>query len=159
MRAVDDVVRRVDFRTDRAEEMANVAGCRIPHGIGQVDGGRPCLDHGLDHPAQERHIAPERVLRREFDVVHVPPSQFDRCDGLAEYLLLRLFQLVLQMDFAGRDNEVNARLVGLRKCRRRSGSETRAIPAGPPSRLTFRPESYLVHRAMRASSHLSRAAN
>jgi hypothetical protein len=39
-------------------------------------------------------------------------------------------------------------LVGLRKRRRRSGSETRAIPAGPTSGLTFRPESYLVHRAM-----------
>jgi hypothetical protein len=62
--------------------------------------------------------------------VNMPPSQFNRRDRFVQHLLLRIFQLVLQMDFACRDNEVNPRLVGPRKRRRRSGSETRVVPAG-----------------------------
>ena len=52
----------------RLDEVAVELGNGIAHGVGHVDGGRAFGDHGLEHAAQEIHVAAVAVFGAELDV-------------------------------------------------------------------------------------------
>jgi hypothetical protein len=61
---------------------------------------------------EEGGIAPRGVLRRELDVIGVAAGVLDGSDRVAQHLLRTLAQLVLHVDVAGGDEDVDP---GLRR--------------------------------------------
>ena len=74
----------------RLDEVAVELGHGVAHGVRHVDGGRALGDHGLEHPAQEVHVAAVAVLGRELDVARTgcgrsAPTSFacsNTCSGV-----------------------------------------------------------------------------
>jgi hypothetical protein len=54
-------------------------------------------DHGLEHAAQEIHVAAVSIFRAEFDVAHQVAREPDRQLGLLEHLVRCHAQLLLHV--------------------------------------------------------------
>ena len=95
----------------------------------------PAATTALRDLFQEIGLGARAVFGGELDVVHVAARQFDRGDGFVEHLLLRLLELVLQVDVAGGDEGVDARPLGVRQRLRRRVPRRAcsSAPARPPA--------------------------
>ena len=113
--AVDREDRLVGVRhplTQGADQVAELVRDVVTDRIRDVQGARPGVDHGLEHPAQEIDLRTARILRREFHVVRVAARPFHGVHGLLHDLIRRHLQLHLHVDRGGGDEGVNARRGG-----------------------------------------------
>ncbi len=85
----------------------------VTHRVGQIDRGRPLLDGGLDHPAEEVGIGAAGVLGREFHIVGVLAGQADRAPGQLEHPVPRSAQLLPDMQVRCGDEDVQPGPFGL----------------------------------------------
>ena len=100
---------------DAADERAELGRDRVADGVRDVDGRGARLDDGLVDLEQERLLGPRRVLGRELDL-GVAAQRLARparptC-GVGERLLARHLELVLEVDVAGGDEQVEVRPLG-----------------------------------------------
>ena len=83
------------------------AGRGVADRVGDVDRGRPGPNRRLHDLAEEILFRPGGVFRREFDVRTVPGGAFHAGHGLLDDLLLVHLELVLPMDRAGGEEDVD----------------------------------------------------
>ena len=113
--AVDADDGAVDVRhtlAERLDHAVHVAGRGVADGVGNVDRRRPGGNRRFDHLAEEIGLGPGRVLGRKLDVRAIarrPPHPRHR---VTHNLLLIHLQLVLAMDGAGRQKDVDPRTLG-----------------------------------------------
>jgi hypothetical protein len=111
--AVDREHRSIDARSvlpQVADQLGVLVGCRVPHRIGNVQRGGARRERGREHLHQVVPVGARRVLRRELDVFAVPARLPHGPIDLLENPLAAHAQLVLEVDVAGRDEGVDARL-------------------------------------------------
>ena len=96
-----------------ADQRAVFVRHRVSHGIRNVDRARPGRHHRLRNLVQVLGRGARAVFGRELHVVHVSPRQLHGGHGFLQHLLLGLLQLVLQVNLAGGDEGVDARLSGV----------------------------------------------
>src|SRR2546428_6296820 len=96
----------------RANARGELAGLRVPDGVGDVHRGGPGLDGDLVRAAQEVHIGTRGVLGRELDTVAARPRAAHRDVGAAQALVARDAELAIEVDVGRRDEDVERR--GLR---------------------------------------------
>ena len=133
--AVDADHGLVDVRhaiAESADDVAHVGRRGVADRVGNVDRGGAGVDGRLDHLAEEIGFGARGVLGRELDVRAVALGPFHAGDGVADDLVLVHLQLVLAMDRAGGQKDVDPRPLG-RGCtasqaRSMSASRQRASP-------------------------------
>ena len=114
--AVDADHGPVDVRhalAERLDHAVHVAGRGVADGVGDVHRRRPGGDRRLDHLAEEIGLGAGGVLGRELDVGAIarrPPHPGHR---VPNDLLLVHLQLVLAMDRAGGQEDVDSRPLGV----------------------------------------------
>ena len=96
-----------------ADQRAVFVRHRVAHRIRNVDRAGPGLDHGQRDLVQVVGRGARAVFGRELHVVRVLPRQLHGPRGFLQHLLLGLLELVLQVNLAGGDEGVNARLFGV----------------------------------------------
>ena len=84
----------------------------VADGVGNIDRGGAGLDHGLDDPAQEIHLAAGAVLGRPFDVVDLVARAGDVGDRGLQHLLRRHVELDPHVQRRGRDHGMDAAALG-----------------------------------------------
>ncbi len=114
------VVVRVDGENDlvdAADVLAQVTdggrvllGHRIADRVGDVDRGGARLDDALDDLGEEIQFGACGVFGRELDIVAIAPGPFDAGHRTADDFVLGHVQLVLAVDGAGGEEDVDARL-------------------------------------------------
>ncbi len=95
------------------DDVAHVGRRRITDGVGDVHRGGPGFDRRLDHLAEEVDLGARGVLGRELDVRAIPFGPLDALHGGGDDVLLGHFELVLAVDGAGGEEDVNPRLFGI----------------------------------------------
>ena len=90
------------------EPLGVLLGNAVADGVGDVERRRAGVDRDLQHLAHEVEVRSGRVLRRELDVVGVLLGVGDGATGLDLHLIGRHPQLVLHVDLAGGDEDVDA---------------------------------------------------
>ena len=103
-----------DTIDDLLRELAELCGDGIADGIGDVHGGGAGIDHGLVDLEQEVMLGAAGVLGAELDLcvgTQALARVADPLDRGLQGLLSRHLQLVLEMDVAGGDEEVQVRLL------------------------------------------------
>ena len=106
--------RRVAQRPGHAADQGAVfVRHRVSHGIGNVDRARPRRHHRQRNLVQVIGRGARAVFSRELHVVRVLPRQLHGSHRFLQHLLLGLLELVLQVNLAGGDEGVNARLFGV----------------------------------------------
>ena len=85
---------------------------RVAYGVGHIDGGGAGLDGHAHHLHQEVALRAGGVLGRELNIIHQRARQAHRFGGLIQRLLAADLQLVLQMQVAGSQKDVDAGAVG-----------------------------------------------
>src|SRR5439155_8861086 len=98
---------------DAADQRAILARSRIADRVGNVYRAGARGDHRFRYPFQIIRIGARAIFRRELDVIYITARQLDRGHGVIEHLFLRLLELVLQVDVAGRDERMDARAPGM----------------------------------------------
>ena len=107
---------RVDARHalfQHADDIGALTGGRVAHCVGDIDRASPCLDGGLDRGHQEIPVGAGGVLGAP---LHIDAHGFgvgDRGLDLLEHLVPRHLQLVFHVQIRGRDEGVDARLLGV----------------------------------------------
>jgi len=96
---------------DALHELPVLGGHRVADRVRDVDGRSARVDHGLEHLVEECRIRAARVLAGELDVLAQCPRELDALDRAPEHLVRLHAQLVLHVDFAGRQEHVYARLL------------------------------------------------
>src|SRR5258706_10177159 len=97
-----------------------MARAGIADRVGNVDGGRALLDHRLEHPAEEIQVRAATVLRRELDVGAGLLGETHGESGRLEHLLGRHAELLLHVQRAGGDEDMDA--PGIRAFQRIDGA-------------------------------------
>ena len=98
------------FADQALEQAADLRRRGVAQGVGHVDGGGAGGDRRGDHFGQEILLGAGAVLGGEFDVVDEAARVRDAGRGQVQHLLLAHAQLVLAMQRAGGDEQVQARL-------------------------------------------------
>ena len=80
----------------------------VPHGVGNVDGGGPCGNGGLDHLIEEFRITAGGVFAGEFNVVAERCSIGNHLRHDLQHLTAGFAQLVFEVNVAGGDEGVDA---------------------------------------------------
>src|SRR5262249_30726341 len=102
--AVDADNSTISQSLDNAANDAGVfVGRRVADRIRDVDRTRSGGDHRLRDSFEEVRLGTGAVLGRELDIIDVPPGQLDGRHSFIKHLVLSLFELVLEMDRAGRE--------------------------------------------------------
>ena len=106
---------RQSCTVDVANVLAQVAkelGKLVRHGVADrirdVDGGGTGVDHGFDHLREELELGARSVLRRELDVLAKVTRHLHALDGAADDLVLGHVQLVLTVDGAGGEKDMDS---------------------------------------------------
>ena len=97
---------------DPADERAELGGDRVADGVRDVERRGAGLGHGLVDVEQEVVLGPRGVLGRELDLgvaAQRLAGPLDPADGLATGLVAVDPELVLEVDVAGRDEQVEVR--------------------------------------------------
>jgi hypothetical protein len=102
-----------------ADQRSVLARDRIADCVGNIHRAGSSRDHRARYFFQEVRIGAGAVFGRELHVVYMTAGQFHCGYGLFQHLLLRLLQLVFEVDLAGGDEGVDARALGMlqRGCR------------------------------------------
>lgn len=134
----------------------------VADGVRNIDCRRAGRNGPFDNLAQKIELRAGRVFRREFDIRTIVDGPFDHLDRLANDLLLGHLELVLPVDGAGRQKDVDPRLLGSFECLpgavdvffqaagrrkspsdRRTGGRSREQPRSLPARQwESRPQSH-----------------
>ena len=115
VRREDDALRRrsAGMRSRTSRNICAVFFRRgVADGVGHVDGGGAGFDGHADHFDQEVAIGAGRVFGREFDVVDKGAGQAHGFGRLVERLLAAHLELVLEVQIARGEEDVDARAVG-----------------------------------------------
>ena len=80
----------------------------IADGVGNIDCGRPGIDHGLDNAAEKRQVGAGGVLRRKFHISAEVAGAFDARHGPGGDLILAHPQFELAVDRTRRQKYVDA---------------------------------------------------
>ena len=105
----DGLVGIGDPFTQSLDELAIQLGNRISHRVRDVQGRRPLLDRGFEHPAQEVDITAIPVLRAELDIGDEVAGKAHRQPGLLEHLVRSHAQFLLHVQRRGCDEGVDPR--------------------------------------------------
>ena len=119
VRAEDDAPGAAHPAAHLGEELLDLLRRAVADRVGQVDGGRPGGDGGLDDPAQEADVAAGRVLGRELHVVRVAPGPGHAVGDRLQAVVPADPQLALQVQVGGGDEGVDAG--ALRRAERLAG--------------------------------------
>ena len=98
---------------DAADEVGKLVGNRVADSVGDVDCGCAGLDHLAQHATDEVDVRTSRVHRRKLDVAHVLLGASDHLPGLLQDRLTVLAQLMSNVNVGGREEDVNARILGV----------------------------------------------
>jgi len=109
MNADDRLVDIADVGHEVLDQGLHMRRHRVPHRVGDVDRRGPGLDGGLHDLGEEVRLGARGVLGRKLDVIAVLAGLGHALASPANDLLLRHLQLVLAMDGAGGEKDVDAR--------------------------------------------------
>ena len=104
-----DAAQRRHELVQAPEEARVLVRHRVAHGVRDVDRRRALVDRGGHHLGGELDVGARGVHRRELDVVGERLGVRHRRPRLAEHVLARRLQLVLDVDVGRRDERVDAR--------------------------------------------------
>mmetsp|Transcript_26483 Transcript_26483/g.57558 ORF Transcript_26483/g.57558 Transcript_26483/m.57558 type:complete len:712 (+) Transcript_26483:185-2320(+) len=103
------VVRPGGVRLDLCNQVAELVRDRDAHRIRDVDGCSARLDHLPEDPVQELGLGASGILWAELNIrAAQAPAILNRLNRKCDNLILSLLQLVLHVNFAGRDERVDA---------------------------------------------------
>ena len=97
---------------DAGDKRAELVRHRVTDGVRDVERGGAGLDDGGEHLVEKFRVAAAGVLRRELDIRAQRARIGDHLDGLGGHLLARHAELVLEVEVAGREEGVDARVLG-----------------------------------------------
>ena len=106
-----DVLELRDALVQAGQELRVLVRHRVADRVRDVDRGRALRDRGGDHLGGEVDVGAGGVHRAELDVLDQRARVGDRGLGLAQHVLARGLQLVLDVDVARGDERVHARAV------------------------------------------------
>ena len=95
------------------DHVAHMGRCGVADRVGDIDRGRPRLDHRLDHPAEKVHLGADRVLGRKLDVVAITFGPLHPLDRVLDDLVGRHVQLELAVDRTGGQEDMDPRRLGV----------------------------------------------
>ena len=102
-----------DELVQAAQERGVLVGHRVADGVRDVDRGRALVDRGLQHLGGELDVGAGGVHRAELDVLDQRAGVRDGGARLAQHVLARGLQLVLDVDVGRGDERVHARALGV----------------------------------------------
>ncbi len=113
-----DAFDAADVVTQIPKQLPELIGHRIADRIGNIDCGRASLDDRLHHLREEIHLRAGGILGREFDIIAVFARDFHAFHGATDDLLLRHVELVLTVNGAGGQKDVQTAPRGRRQSAR-----------------------------------------
>ncbi len=99
-------------RTDLGEHVAVFFGGRVADGVWHVDGGCAGLNSNADHLDKEIAVGASGVFRGELDIFDMGAGETDGFGGEVEGLLASDLELVLEVQIARCEEDVDAGAVG-----------------------------------------------
>ena len=96
-----------------AEEFGELVRHGVADRIGDVHRRRTGIDHGLDHLGEELEFRARGVLRRELDIVTELTGDPHPLHCIAQDLFLGHVELVLAMDGAGGEEDMDAVFISI----------------------------------------------